>query len=813
MAQSSDKDAECARLLHKLCSVITGLSADAVSPLFEECSHVLGSSPWSHFASSEIDESRVAERINRLFIREHKEKEAVRFSDLHRRLRSPALQGVLQNRALVLAFLLEMKGKGPGGGQSSSGPPSMDAELLPLSLSRPHPPQPVAAATRGREQQRLSFVLTGEPAASLSTSRASSAHELEVVQGVVYSLQGVSSSVVQFCDAPSELIVDPEGVVPSDMRSLTGRLTELGVLVRRIDGFCKNKQARRGLLSDALVGALQTELTEYYRLLALPDGQIQGAGEPADGAARYPLTLHSLTVMMMEPLATLRVLASLVKACQGLKGGMLASRMHAFLAHGDPQVSTLVRRLLVAVLHPWYGMLCRWVQTGQLEDVYHEFFIATNEGVPAESLWHDKYYLRKNMVPSFLSEAQARKILCTGKAVNFLLHVCQDQPTGPLLQDSHLEARTVQSLLEADRDDTFQQFLDQTYQERNRRVLAVLGSQFKLKEHLQALRQFLLLGQGDFVRHLMDVLDEQLSQPAVKLYQHSLSESVAEALRSTNAQFVDPEILERLEIKLLETNPGDVGWDVFSLFYRVDGPIASVFTPYSMSVYLRLFNHLWRAKHMEYVTTAAWKQQTMNRKLWTRDVPECLPVLHQCDILLAEMMHFMQQVQYYMVFEVIECAWAELETRVDQAQDLDEVVKAHDDFLSALMTRALLDPESRDILSELRSIFDQVLRFNEVQERLLTQLEQTRAGGGKQQPRSQRSVISEAQAAVRVISDTYQKLVQGFLVSLSCHDDINLQGLGFRLDFSEFYNLQNHQLRSSMTFQRRRKSLGSTMHL
>lgn len=58
-----------------------------------------------------------------------------------------------------------------------------------------------------------------------------------------------------------------------------GRLTELGVLVRRIDGFCKNKQARRGLLSDALVGALQTELTEYYRLLALPDGQASGPCE------------------------------------------------------------------------------------------------------------------------------------------------------------------------------------------------------------------------------------------------------------------------------------------------------------------------------------------------------------------------------------------------------------------------------------------------------------------------------------------------------------------------------------------------------
>lgn len=34
--------------------------------------------------------------------------------------------------------------------------------------------------------------------------------------------------------------------------------------------------------------------------------------------------------------------------------------------------------------------------------------------------------------------------------------------------------------------------------------------------------------------------------------------------------FADPTVVA------FQTNPGDVGWDVFSLFYRVDGPIASV---------------------------------------------------------------------------------------------------------------------------------------------------------------------------------------------------------------------------------------------
>jgi gamma-tubulin complex component 3 len=32
----------------------------------------------------------------------------------------------------------------------------------------------------------------------------------------------------------------------------------------------------------------------------------------------------------------------------------------------------------------------------------------------------------------------------------------------------------------------------------------------------------------------------------------------------------------RLDVKLLEVSPGDVGWDVFTLIYNVDGPLSSV---------------------------------------------------------------------------------------------------------------------------------------------------------------------------------------------------------------------------------------------
>lgn len=101
---------------------------------------------------------------------------------------------------------------------------------------------------------------------------------------------------------------------------------------------------------------------------------------------------------------------------------------------------------------------------------------------------------------------------------------------------------------------------------------------------------------------------------ATTLYQHNLTGILETAVRATNAQFDSPEILKRLDVRLLEVlwkhlkqtiiyfylicylvlqnvlygfvqvSPGDTGWDVFSLDYHVDGPIATV-TKHNFSSY------------------------------------------------------------------------------------------------------------------------------------------------------------------------------------------------------------------------------------
>ena len=129
----------------------------------------------------------------------------------------------------------------------------------------------------------------------------------------------------------------------------------------------------------------------------------------------------------------------------------------------------------------------------------------------------------------------------------------------------------------------------------------------------------MLLGQGDFIRHLMDLLayvlhslphtlhfmlcvcvcvycSDDLCKPASTLYLHNLTGVLEAAVRATNAQYDNAEALQRLDVRMLDFSPGDKGWDVFSLHYHVEGPIgtvSSVDDPYLLSLSTALVGLQW----------------------------------------------------------------------------------------------------------------------------------------------------------------------------------------------------------------------------
>jgi len=614
--------------------------------------------------------------------------------------------------------------------------------------------------------------------------------------------------------------------LPTHQRSVVMKLCEVGWLYGQVHSFTEKQagETSYGLVGHSFVTALREELTEYYRLLAALEHNVR------DGH----VTLLQLGIWTRQPMARLKLLVEIVDMVGMARGGALATQLYTFLSQGDPDMRGCVATLLSACCRPLYTMLLRWILDGTLEDPHNEFFICGEPGIQGEAIWHHKYTIRKAMIPRFLSMSWAKKILSTGKSINFLNSVCKDNSLveGRASVISQLEMMDPATLFGGDLDSPLLETIDQLYKSTSMHVLDVMFGKFQLMDHMGALRKYMLLGQGDIMRFLLDLLESELSQPATQLYPHNLAGILETAIRGTNTQYEQQEILERLDVRLLEIQPGDTGWDVFSLDYKVIGPIGVVFTPDTMTQYLMLFNTLWRAKRMEWVLSCTWKKLASLHKM-ARQIVELAPVLHLANLVASEMIHFVHQMAYYITFEVMECGWDALIKQINLAESLDEVISAHDEFLCTLVSRALLDERSREILTQLRAIYDRILEFQTIankihddamaewdarQTRSLLINSKTKSGGYgttdhlDNQDKDRRKVyvknkLGSTKAQLRIVSQSYGDMVRTFLYQLTCSHDENLQCLSFRLDFNAHYKKRDSRLSKPLTFSHRRMSM------
>jgi gamma-tubulin complex component 3 len=219
----------------------------------------------------------------------------------------------------------------------------------------------------------------------------------------------------------------------------------------------------------------------------------------------------------------MKLLAALVEACHGQRGGALASVIHSFVLQGNATLKTVVLKILVQVCRPLYEMLMLWTFEGELRDPYGEFFIGVSLSVDAGSLWNDKYYERSVMVPNFFTQEQGHQVATTGKSICFLREICLDKSPIPGLNQIRRTAEERSGILKMIQQVILPHYLnvmfhlesllsldwesiEEAYSTASQYLLQVLLDRYHIKLHLCALRQYLLLGQGDFINHLMKLV-------------------------------------------------------------------------------------------------------------------------------------------------------------------------------------------------------------------------------------------------------------------------------------------------------------------
>ncbi|KAI2640132.1 Spc97/Spc98 family protein [Xylaria nigripes] len=660
--------------------------------------------------------------------------------------------------------------------------------------------------------------------------------EPTLLRDLPYTLQGVSSATLPFSQDYSLKLPSS---LPPPLIGLLNTLAEPSLLCKALQNFVKTPG--KGLLDQSLRAAIDDELRSYLTLVATLEGQIRRAlssideTAPRGGIGKAGITLKRCVVWTREATMGLRLLSLIAEESTTRKGGQIISLIHSFSTlHGDPIVAAFAERLLTPVTRPFYNILRHWIYDGELSDPYSEFFIQliptdsmTKVKTGSTNVWNEKYEMAHAMIPSIITLEFAEKVHLIGKSLNFIRHSCGDA--------SWVESYSKASSKELRYGDTatLGSWIDEAYKITMRRLVHLMTHKFHLFEHLQALKSYILLGQGDFIALLMESLAANLDRPAGAQYRHTLTAQLEHAIRGSNAQYDSPEVLRRLDARMLQLSHGDIGWDCFTLEYKIDAPVDVVVSDWGSRQYLKVFNFLWRIKRVEFALSSLWRKVTTgSRGVLQTDHPAVQETWKTTRGFLAEMVHFVGQLQYYILFEVIESSWTELQAQLRREDaTLDDMIKAHKTYLTSITHKGLLgarrkrfmpsasnssataaatEEDDNSYMIQLGDLLRIMLTYRDSVDGLYSwsvsdftrrqEADLRREDVGYDEtPGGPHSEFPTLQERLRHLGDRFRTRLQLLLGDLAYQSDVDLRFLGVSMNFNDVYQPVRRKAKSIST--------------
>ncbi|KAG2013609.1 gamma-tubulin complex component 3 [Coprinopsis cinerea AmutBmut pab1-1] len=729
--------------------------------------------------------------------------------------------------------------------------------------------------------------------------------EILLLRDAIYILQGISGKFIHFASNDEEVdkivfVEDSTYIISTPTKTLVHRLAELGYLYRRVNNFIREREGAGaiGMIEQRLCHHLQSQLNEYYRLIAILETQMLSSnpqlstlGESSeDGKNETGVSLKRLDVWLNDWRLRMQMMSVCVERARESQGGALVNLIHSYTDNGDPFIRKFTHQLLEEVCHfpkvftsvltrhkvsaPFFSTLHKWLFSGELYDPFGEFFVAVDSSLgPVQTahpsslsgginelpgdggfgtgngegedgarersgkLWETKYQFRKAMLPHFVGESSGKKvdstpslpahganasqIFSTGKSLNFIRYSCHDSDWVVTRE----KMSSFRGTLKYSDVGGLEKSIDSAYRLASHRLFEVFIEKFKLLDHLSALKNYMLLGHGDFADQLMEALGPSLARAANTLYRHNLTATLETAIRTSIAQHDPPEVLRRLDARMLEYSHGEIGWDVFTLEYKVDTPIDTVLDDRAMEGYLKLFRHLWQMKRTEKALDRAWMRIISGARAFLR-LPELEHEWHKIRITVAEMIHFIRQLGAFCRLEVIECSWNGLIEFLDKKEgDLDSLINAHRSYLDRVVKKIfLLNTNSRSkearikpytralstfshglsqelVLNLVKDSFSTVLMYREALDNLYNyclseaakrdqKADQTRGvytGRPESSSTNSEEHTRELTARLHQYGSAFTERVHTIVQHLQVHPDLDCRFLAIRLSFSDYY--------------------------
>ncbi|KAJ2229880.1 Microtubule-nucleating Tub4p (gamma-tubulin) complex component [Coemansia sp. RSA 1722] len=662
------------------------------------------------------------------------------------------------------------------------------------------------------------------------------ADEMALLRDLIYVMQGIDGTCVRWNEKTKMYGICGDMQFSRPTREMVLSIAELGALARNVQQYVMWVENSGRLFEQSFGSELRQELAAYFELVAGIEAKL--ANIPAElrpGETLAGASLRRVLGWTSDVRARLRLMNVAIEGVRdGLGGGVLLSTISTLVEDGDPFTQQFARRLLATASAPFTGILVRWVTTGELVDPYNEFFV--RESSEPDKLWAKRFRVVRDMIPVHYDRVLTRKIFQVGRSLAFLRGACADsewvtaQAPQPEPEDTADPRR-----LEA--------FVYRAAASVNARLMRVLRENFGLMRHVAAIRRLLMFEQGDFSLSLLEVLDRHIARASRSILAHDLSAALDSAVRSSNAQYEDPDHLSALVLAF--ANPASAQsdgmeetWENVSLRYVLSAPLTHVVDADTLRKYTDISRFLLRLKRVDFVLNSVWRQQMTDARALQRvaelsrrkdggssENPSGTPdkvqrAVRESAIAVSEMIQFFHQVQRYISLNVIEGAWARF-VAASQASDIDvdSWNEAHEEYVKAIHG-VVCGSASVGFQRNLAAIIDTSLQFVAVVKELNSELMlasrkqspdlsassassplasaknlsvsdrllKLRNGGSRQQQLAQSDeMLAERASRVHAIAARFREQVRDLMRALSHNTASDLQFLVVSIDFNSVY--------------------------
>ncbi|CAK6956205.1 gamma-tubulin complex component 5 [Scomber scombrus] len=252
-------------------------------------------------------------------------------------------------------------------------------------------------------------------------------------------------------------------------------------------------------------------------------------------------------------------------------------------------------------------------------------------------------------------------------------------------------------------------------------LMKTLKKDYKLLEYLQAMRNYFLLEAGDtmydFYTAIFEKVQEKESWQQLSFLNVQLQEAVGQR---------HPEDSGRLSIFLETIDPARKkhpvnNLEVLTLSYKVPWPVDIVISSECQKIYNQVFLLLLQIKWAKYSLDTLRFNEFMNiTKKLEGALAEEVKVkeqinqqIHRMCLLRVKLMHFVNSLHNYIVTRILHSTGLEFQHQVQEAKDLDQLIKIHYRYLATIHDRCLLREKVSFVKEAIMKVLNLVLIFSD----------------------------------------------------------------------------------------------------